>query len=243
MTVLGIDGCRAGWCVSAIDVGKFEVSLKSNIHEIIRGYPDFDVALIDIPIGLGDNHIARDVERAARQELSPIRHHSIFTPPVREAITACNYVEAKKINQSISGKKISLQSWNISPKIAELDLFLQNYPAFQKKILESHPEICFKYLNQGSIPSLPKNAPKYGGIKQRLLILKKFQRNIQSIYDLARSQFASSEVKNDDIVDALCLAITAKFGRLNRFDKILGSNKKDTQGINMAMHYYNTLNH
>lgn len=243
VTVLGIDGCRSGWCVAALQGGYLEVSLKSTLDEIVAAFPHFELALIDMPIGLGDKHLGRDLEQEARKELSPVRHQSIFTPPVREAITALSYAEAKEINQRITGKKISIQSWNISPKIEELDLFLGKNPSFQRQIFESHPEICFKYLNGGVIPSLPKSAHNNAGIEQRLTILNKYYGKIRKIYEQARGQLSGSSVKNDDIVDALCLAAVAHFGNLYRFQKIIGLNKTDTQGIDMAMYYYNPLLH
>jgi predicted RNase H-like nuclease len=237
--VLGIDGCRSGWCIAAMQGEYLKVSLKSTLDEISAAFPNFELALIDMPIGLGDKHLDRDLDQQARKELTPLRHQSIFTPPVREAIKAPSYAEAKKINYSITGKKISIQSWNISPKIVELDLFLRKNPAFQRQIFESHPELCFKYLNKGDIPSLSKSAPKNTGLEQRLAILHKYHGKIRKIYEEARVQLIGSGVKNDDIVDALCLATVAKFGRLHRFQKIIGSNKTDAQGIDMAMYYYN----
>jgi predicted RNase H-like nuclease len=243
MTVLGIDGCRYGWCVAAFKGEVFDLSLKLNLDDIVVAYPDLELALIDMPVGLGDKSLDRDLEQQARKELTPLRHQSIFTPPVREAVNAHSYTEAKKINYSITGKKISIQSWNIAPKIAELDRFLLKHPEFKEKIFESHPEICFKYLNQGVIPTLSKSAPKNSGIIQRLDILRDFQENIMGMYEKTRENFTSSGVKNDDIVDAICLAIVAKLGCLNRFEKTIGTNKTDAQGIDMAMYYYNPLPH
>lgn len=238
MTVLGIDGCRGGWCVAAFENGIYNIALFHSFDEIIVNYPAAETILIDIPIGLGDSNTARDVECLAREILKPTRHHAIFTPPVREALYAGDYAAAKIIDQKITGKMISIQSWNISIKIRELDSFLIHRPEFKKIVHESHPEICFKYLNNGRIPVNKKNAPNSRGVEERLDILSNFEENISVYFYKGCSQFKASQVRRDDIVDALCLAVTAKYGHKSGFRKISCSNNLDVQGIEMNMYYY-----
>lgn len=238
MTILGIDGCRYGWCVAAQTFDRFHISLFYSFEEIILFYPAPAVVLIDIPIGLGDKTTSRDVESFAREILKPARHHSIFTPPVREALSAGSYREAKTINKKITGKMISIQSWNISNKIKELDSFLIHRPEFKKMVHEAHPEICFKYLHDGQMPVHSKNAPNGQGMEERLDILSKFEKNIRKHFNEGSSGFKASQVKKDDIVDALCLVVTAKNGLKSGFKKISGANKMDAQDIEMSMYYY-----
>jgi predicted RNase H-like nuclease len=130
-SVLGIDGCRAGWCVATFENDQIKVGLYKSFEEIIHTHDLPAAILIDIPVGLGDKTVVRDVDIFARKALKPIRYQSIFTPPVREALQAASYQEAKAINQRITGKMISIQSWNIAHKIRETDSFLIQYPEYK----------------------------------------------------------------------------------------------------------------
>ncbi len=239
MTLLGIDGCRCGWCVASFFDNEINVKVHSTIQEISDHSPDVDLALIDIPLGLGDQKISRDLDGLARKHLIPGRSSSIFIPPVRESLLVENYDKAKHINYQITGKRISMQTWNITSKIRELDDFVNLNPAYSKLFKEAHPEICFKYLNLGKLPMFRKRATQNRGIEERLKILERFDHRIEKAYVNARKQYPKSIVANDDIVDALCLLITAILGRRYGFSIISGKNKKDSKGIEMGMYYYN----
>lgn len=243
MTVIGIDGCRTGWCVATFEHDQLQVGLYRTLDEIIKDSDRPSAILIDTPIGLGDKTLTRDVDIFARDVLKPIRHQSIFMPPVREALQAGSYEAAKAINQSITGKMISIQSWNIAQKIKDADSFLLRRPEYKSIVHEAHPEICFTYLNQGRIPVNRKNATNGCGIEERLNILLKYQENIRSVFEKATTAFKASQVKKDDIIDALCLAITAKYGLFYGFEKITGSNKMDAQAIEMSIYYFNPTKH
>jgi predicted RNase H-like nuclease len=243
MIALGVDSCRAGWCVAAIgrEGKKIDIKVTSNFRQAMRLFPPPDAILIDIPLGLGDRLISRDVEKEARKVLAPLRHGSIFTPPVREAVNASTYTLAKEINRAVTGQKISIQSWNISGKIAEIDEFIQNDRDVTGVMREAHPEICFKYLNRGMVPSYPKKAPNNHGIWQRLQILARYQRTIHSEYKTLRRRLPAAQVGNDDIVDAVCLAIAARLGLQHGFCTIEGSHTTDSRGIKMGMHYFDPV--
>lgn len=239
MTLLGIDGCRSGWCVASLVNNQITVRIHSKIYEIINYYSEANIILIDIPIGLGDHKITRDLDDIARKHLIPGRSASIFIPPVRESLLEHTYEKAKQINNQITGRKISIQTWNISGKIRELDDFISLHAAYLKILKEAHPEICFKYLNDGTLPKYKKQATQNRGIEERLKILEKFEPRIDKAYIDARKQYPKSTVANDDIIDALCLLITAILGRKYGFKIISGKNKKDSKGIEMGMYYFN----
>jgi len=142
---IGVDGCKAGWFFDAISPGdELEFGIFAAIEKLWRTYSEAEWILIDIPIGLPSNEIKmRPCDKAARQVLSPKRHHSIFSPPNREALAAESYPEACKINHHVCGRKISIQAWHISRKIKEVDDLMKAHPAAQDILKETHPEVCF----------------------------------------------------------------------------------------------------
>merc|ERR1712070_615966 len=95
---------------------------------------------------------------------------SVFNAPCRQAVRANNYIQAKEINKKILSKSISIQSWNISNKIKEVDEFLIKNK--QLNIHESHPELCFINLNNG-VP-LKNNKKTNQGVNERVSILNKY---------------------------------------------------------------------
>jgi 8-oxo-dGTP diphosphatase len=238
MTLLGIDGCPGGWFVAGLTEHGLFADFYEEVEQVFMNYKSPYLALIDMPLGLGNAHIARDIDRFARKEL-PGRHSCIFNPPVREALEAKSYEEAKSINIDISGKSLSIQSWNISKKIRELDRLLSRQPNLRKFIKEAHPEICFKYLNGGDVLATSKNAPKNEGIEHRLRILENYYTGISIYSQKVRKQFRYNTVRFDDIVDALCLAITASLGMQHGLNSITGSGKLDAEGIEIGIYYYN----
>lgn len=121
---IGVDGCKAGWffvCLSQTEEVTF--GLFPGIEQLWQSCRcENTLFLIDIPIGLPSKGIpARQCDKDARRILSPKRHSSVFSPPSRESLYADNYEAACRINQKITGRKISRQAWGIAPKILEKD--------------------------------------------------------------------------------------------------------------------------
>ena len=152
MQFSGLDGCRGGWIAVIINQfnGKppFIIQKIPTIDAFIQQFPDCDRILIDIPIGLRDaGGIPRSCDQLARQLLHPNRTSSIFTPPCRQVLAVKEYPEANLVNRLHTGKGLSKQTWNIIPKIKEVDAFLHSHKRYIERLLESHPEVCFWALN------------------------------------------------------------------------------------------------
>ena len=243
MSFLGIDGCRGGWCAAYIRNNDVTFLLESKIDYIIGPLQDIDSVLIDIPIGLGSKCVGRDLDQFARKTLNSGQKSSIFTPPLRETANAENYEDACIINSGISGKKISIQSWNISDKIFELENYLLGNPIIKSVIHESHPEICFKFLNFGKPLTYKKHAKGNLGIEERLKILSRFYPESYNVFKMQLELLNGHFAKPDDLVDALCLAITSKLGHKHGYEKIEGSAKKDDKNIDMYMYYFDPRKH
>lgn len=207
---VGVDGCRAGWfAVALLDGGGHEFGLFPTIGGLWNAWKTADRVLIDIPIGLPEEG-TRAADREARALLKA-RRSSIFSVPVRAAVYASAYAEASEINRQITGKKVSKQSWNIAPKIREVDAFVQYTPDARDKLLETHPEILFWAMN-GRPMSLSKRLR--GGLTERLKVLERLRPGVTDIYDEAAKQYRRTQVARDDIVDALVCAVGALSGNL-----------------------------
>jgi predicted RNase H-like nuclease len=78
----------------------------------------------------------------ARKFLSPEGHYSIFNCPFRDAAYAEGH-RSMRINEEKTGKKISKEAWNITPKIREANQVEKN-----RELRESHPEVFFKSIKK-----------------------------------------------------------------------------------------------
>lgn len=227
--LLGIDGCKAGWCVV------FKINQRIACR-VIKDLEELDTSsikrcLIDMPIGL---HPLRHIDSDLRNRLKPHRHHSVFSVPVREAVYAPNYEEAKKEHIQACGKSISIQSWNICAKIKSLDLFLQKTNS-ENCFEESHPEYCFYLLN--NVTHLQHKKSTKEGQAERLNILQKYSKDAQVCFETAMTNYKRSELKADDILDALVLFIANSLP----LGFIANEPRYDSKGIAMRIAYPNVF--
>ena len=124
--ILGIDGSKSGWVgvkQSSKQEGTLEILFKNKLIDFLS--PDIDLIIIDMPVGLDKNiqQGGRLVDKEARKRLLK-RKSSIFNAPIRDVLKAKSYNEANTISKN-KGLGISKQSWNLIPKINELDQILQ----------------------------------------------------------------------------------------------------------------------
>lgn len=233
---IGVDGCKAGWFFIAIGPGdEFEFGIFSNIKKLWYTYLEARVILIDIPIGLPSKEFkTRPCDKAARQVLSPKRHHSIFSPPCREALTAESYHEACRINQNVCERKISKQAWHISRKIKEVDDLMTAQPEADDIIKETHPEICFWALAHKEPMVHYKKSQQ--GEAERFAVLKKHFGKSSAVIKSALGRYPRKQLAHDDILDALVNAVTA--ARLNVSKETLPPEpSRDIFGLPMQMVY------
>ena len=123
--IIGIDGCRGGWFAVIKTGSKWKYRLAPTLPALLTEQTAYSRIFIDIPIGLADEQ-KRECDIMARQLLRPVRHSSVFSTPVRESVYASDYVSACDINARQTGSRITLQAWNICPKIREVDEFIRN---------------------------------------------------------------------------------------------------------------------
>ena len=123
-----------------------------------------------------------------RKHLPKGKKSSVFNAPSRAAVKCKNYNDAKTKEIKISGKSLSIQSWNISNKINEIDKFLIFNPKKAENIHESHPELCFYHLNNKK--ALEFNKKTKNGLKERIDILTNY---IEDICELSEKFYSKSK--------------------------------------------------
>lgn len=235
MKTLGIDGCRAGWIAISLDEENAGYWLLESDKELGEYFEAFDRIFIDVPIGLTEEEYVRECDEKLRETLGPDYQASVFNPPIRPALYAPTYAEASMISYETTGKKISTQAWNISPNIKVVDQFLQDDEALREKVFESHPELLFQKLNGGN-SILQKKATKKG-LRHRLGLLKEQSKFADDFFRDIKEEYRRNQVDEDDIVDAMVLALFA----LRSLDEDLKTLPEDppvdSTGLEMAVHY------
>jgi len=232
LKLVGIDGCRSGWI--AVSLSDRCAYLFKRLKDLVAHYDEDTLFLIDMPIGLPDKMIERACETNARKELSPQRKSSIFPIPCREAVYAETYEMASLINRNVLQKGISKQTWFICSKIKELDHLLIQDKELRMRFFESHPELAFHYLNHRI--SMEFNKKTEAGQQERLLLLSQFSQNINVIYNSAIQKFKRIDVAKDDIIDALCLAVTLE--EIIKNNVSLESSSKDDKDLGMNINVF-----
>jgi predicted RNase H-like nuclease len=233
----GIDACRGGWLM----VYTLENTLRWKADRSLANLAEpFDLQLrilIDMPIGLADEKIVRVRSRSCDQEARKLldkQRSSVFNPPCLEALFATTYEEACRINQQVTGIKISKQSWNIAPKIRELNAFLHHNPSWRNRMLEAHPELAFRYLNNEIPLDFSKKTSE--GAKERLSILAKAHSAAESCYDnmLKAPVLKNGFAQRDDMLDALALAVHNLL-RADKLQNIAPESPVDALGNKMEL--------
>ncbi|MBR0342503.1 MAG: DUF429 domain-containing protein [Oscillospiraceae bacterium] len=226
---IGVDGCREGWVAAVLDHGELVIDSYKDFNSLIECYPAFDTFLVDMPIGLKNNNGQKRPEKEARQVLGK-RSSTVFPVPCRKAVYSETEEEQKRANISILEKSLSRQSIAIIPKIKELDVFFKDHPEYKNTILESHPELCFTRLKGSLILSKKK---ELSGALERMDILSDYLSNVslQTLLDKAKE----IQCNLDDLIDALCLAVTAALKAHGLTETIPLKPEKDDCGLYMMM--------
>ena len=228
---VGVDGCKGGWVAAVIEQGELRIEKYLNINELIDKYPKFDNMLIDMVIGLPVNQKQYDnrPDSTARRLIAP-RTSTIFAVPSRQAVYEETEEAQIKANRAALGKGLAKQTMAIISKMRELDVFLLENDKYKNVIKESHPEVCFARLN-GAVVMTKKS--EMHGLMERVQILSQFFPNlsVDSISVIAKELHCN----RDDIVDAVCLAITANLDLQGDTEVIPKDVMVDNHGLKMQM--------
>ena len=226
---LGVDGCRGGWITGVLDHGELRLERYQSVDEITEHYPDFDSFLIDMVIGLKERAEQPRPDDLARQELGP-RSSTVFPVPCRQAVYADTEEEQKSANIKILGKSLPKQTVYIIPKIRELDEFLEANPEYRNRILESHPELDFARLNGAVVTSRKR---QYEGLVERANILQRYLPS--EAFSTLEQRAKELQCQQDDLLDALCLAVTGAFQSMGMCETIPENPEQDSKGLFMQL--------
>lgn len=235
MKTLGIDGCQAGWIAINLDDDNAGYWLLESDDELGEYFEEFDRIFIDVPIGLKEEEYVRECDEELRDILGPDYQASVFNPPIRPALYAPTYAEASMTSYEVTGKKISIQSWNIMPDIKVVDQYLQENEELREKVFESHPELLFRILN-GNNSILQKKATKKG-LRHRLGLLKDQSKYADDFFRDIKEEYRRNQVDEDDIVDAMALALFVLRSVDGEIKTLPDDPPTDSTGLKMAIHY------
>ena len=226
---IGVDGCRGGWIAAVLDHGDMQLKRYKYISSLVEEYPSFDAFLIDMAIGLRNSKEQERPDDEARKELGP-KGSSVFPIPSRDAVYADGEEAQKQANIRTLGKSLAKQSIAIIPKIRELDIFLNDHPEYKNKILESHPEVDFARLNGAVLMSRKQEEP---GPSQRKAVLSEFldKKDLYGMYDNAKELGC----KQDDLIDAICLAVTGALYAHGQYETIPAEPMQDEKELHMQL--------
>jgi len=235
MFVVGVDGCRAGWlAVKLSRHGAWECRIFPDMASLWSAYRQAALILVDIPIGLPEAANDRACDKAAREILGP-RRSSVFPVPCRAAVYAPDYDASIKINERVTGKRIFRATWNLIPRMRQMDEILQTDHEARKVIREAHPEVMFWGLNRGRPLTFAKKAA--AGEGERLEILERVYPPAKALFFEMKKTLSGKSAAPDDLLDALAAAVTGLIsgGKLKTLPETPG---QDAHGLPMEMVYF-----
>lgn len=256
---VGVDACKAGWIGVGLDDGdgvKVEI-VRGEFRDLLDCFRGACLILVDMPIGLPEygKPSSRACDTEARRLLGD-RRSSVFRVASKRFIKAAmentdwgfgkkddevkdRYDKSKKcLNRQLGDKgSFTSQEFYIIPKMNEVDNALPLAEGDSREVREAHPEVCFMALSEENQPMSHKKSEPLG-FWQRFRVARRNLQNVSGIdvvdvfEETRRKESRKSQVADDDILDALVLAITAKIGmqkgnELRRLPKGLTDNQKN----------------
>lgn len=231
----GVDGCPSGWLGIQLNRGgQWAADLFPDATSLWQRFQAAKLILIDIPIGLPDRKImSRECDQEARRLLGWPRSSSVFPCPARAATDSLDYANACERNQTEVGKRLSMQTFCILDKVRQVDDLLRREPAARPKMREIHPELCFWAFN-GKNPMRYRKS-KHDGFNERMRVLSTLYPGADRIVSEILDRYPRSQVRRDDVLDALVAAITASESEnllvIPKFEQ------RDARGLRMEMVY------
>lgn len=180
------------------------VERVETIAELLTGPLAPAIVAVDIPIGLPDAG-ARECDLIVRRLLGPGRGSSVFPAPIRDVLDAVDYNDACARRLAVDGKKISIQTFAIVPKIRDVDETVRALDTDQRKLREVHPELCFAFLAGGS-PARHNKRTREGQAERIRLLEPHFDAALTEAITLNRP----TGVAIDDILDAFAALWSAE---------------------------------
>lgn len=199
--VLGVDACPAGWVGVVLDptlrASVFVAADIAGLVALVREQHDVPVVAIDIPIGLPDSG-GRLADAEARRVLVG-KSSSVFSTPVRSALEAATYAEAREANLAATDGRtsVSAQAYALRGKVLDVDAWVRSGAGAQ--VIEVHPEVSFARMAGGPVLARKKDPD---GVRAR--------RGALAAHGIvAPPWFRGAGFGEDDLLDACAVAWTA----------------------------------
>ena len=199
MRIGGVDGAPTGWVVCVLSgtgrAREVAWTLAPDAAAVLDATEGCDAVGIDMPLALPSGAVRREAEVLVASRLGRARA-SLFPTPPAPVLSAGSYAEACAAAQEATGKKISLQTWYIVPKIREFQEV-----SLPPSVVEAHPELSFRTMAPGVGFASKKTAR---GAGQRIAALAGWVDLVPPLGDLPDG------VRLDDVLDALATSWTAE---------------------------------
>jgi predicted RNase H-like nuclease len=218
----GVDGCPAGWVMAlAVPGAAPDIRVVGPFAAVVAAVGPAGLIAVDMPIGLPERieGSGRVAEQAVRGLLGG-RQSAVFAIPARGAIEAEQgpfadlaamydaHTRASALARSLSDppRGISIQAFHLFPKIREIDTLLRDVPGLAGRVIESHPEVVFRRLNNAPLdtPKKLRGRPNPPGLAARVALLRAAGVP-QALLETPPPRGAGA----DDLLDALACLVTA----------------------------------
>ena len=227
-SVIGIDGCKAGWIIAkSLENESISFQIIKNLNDVYLEGINVSHIGIDIPLQL--SHTGKRYAEIEARSLLKKRACTIFSPPTLNALRAKDYIDACEINFKECGKRISKQSWNLFPKIKEAQKFSKNNLISKLSVFEIHPELSFMAMNDMNLIEASKKTDI--GKKIRIKLIQKFFPSFS--FESVRKKYKKNQVQDDDILD--CISVLWSTQRI--VDNIAQFVPKNPKKTNMRIYF------
>ena len=228
----GIDCCRAGWIIACWDGTAWVLERVEALADVVPLMRQRATVCIDMPIGLSVTGV-RQCDAAARRLLGP-RRSSVFPAPPRMALVDRPYAELNTASKQRFDRGLSKQAFYLLPKIRETEALLRGGLCRAQEWLETHPELCFTALNDGT--PMQHNKKTDAGFRERISVLERsLQYPIHSLINQMLERTLRSQVLRDDLVDAMVCGVVACLPTDRRMSVPVDEVEIDQVGLRMAI--------
>lgn len=248
-TVVGVDGCKAGWIAVIRRLGGApDVAVFERFDHLVDALDSTAVIAVDMPIGLPERvgHGGRGPERLVREKLGA-RQSSVFSIPSRAAVFAetepftsveawyAAHRRASMVARATSEppRAISIQAFGIFAKIRELDETLRGRPDLRDRVMESHPEAAFWRLNgerEMREPKKIRGTVNPAGMEERKALLA--ARGVDRGFLHAAAPRGAG---TDDFLDAVAMMMIAERQALGHAVPFPDPPGRDAHGLPIAI--------
>lgn len=226
--VLGVDRQQGTWLgalLPASGTGALRLVSGPDLGTVVaraRSQASISLVAVDIPIGLPDTGTRR-ADVLARRRLGP-RASSVFPTPVRDAVAAQTYAEAREISVArTGGRSLAAQSYGLRAAILDVDAYVRSGEG--PRVVEVHPEVSFSVLAGAPLPH-SKKTPE--GLRERADLLTAAGIGLPADLDLDRRGA-------DDVLDAAVAAWTGARVLAGRAERLPAEPERFSDGIDAAI--------